>query len=249
MATYVMDKFDYGGNTYKIDYSKTYIEGTIHCGSTAIVAGNIIVGKDGAYHHLKLGTAFDINYPILYASTAIAANGNSSEQCAYLITPFTITTTQNITLTTNKPVYIKGTLQGNIFTPISTAPLTQTVPTAVDNYDYILLGYAVSTTVMYLIPEHPIYKLVNYDGASMTFLQTNGVNDNSFYSVHVESNAGATSSAVSLTPSKAMDTLSFVEGDNVNLQGDFTTNKITVSATNYWHYNSDTDSIDLIFPD
>lgn len=127
MATYVMDKFDYGGNTYKIDYSKTYIEGKIHCGSTAIAAGNIIVGKDGAYHHLKSGDPFDITYPILYANAAIAANGDSGNN-TYLIVPFTITTTQNMTLTTNKPVYIKGTLQGNIFTPISEEPLTQVVP-------------------------------------------------------------------------------------------------------------------------
>lgn len=94
----------------------------IKCGTTAIVAGNIIVGINGVYQHLKSGAAFDITYPILYANSAMAASATGNAN--YLVYPFTITTTQSLTLTAYKPVYIKGTLNGTTFTPVSTTPLT-----------------------------------------------------------------------------------------------------------------------------
>ena len=148
---------DYDSNTYdRIRYSQA-----IKCGTTAIVAANIIVGANGVYKHLKAGTAFDITYPILYASGAIAANATGTNN--YVSMPFAVKTTQNLTLTAYKPVYIKGTLSGKMFTPVSTAPLTQTEPTSVDGYFYILLGTAYSTTNMYLLPEHPLFKYDNGD--------------------------------------------------------------------------------------
>lgn len=152
-----------GSDTYdRIRYYKA-----IKCGTTAIVKYNIIVGTGGVYKHLKAGTAFDITYPILYASAAIAASGTSTN--AYICYPMTITTTQSITLTAYKPVYIKGTLEGTMFTPVSTTPLTQTTPTSDDGYDYILLGHAYSTTGMYLLSEHPIFTY--YNGAFKSFDQ------------------------------------------------------------------------------
>ena len=68
---------------------------------------------------------------------------------------------QSITLTAYKPVYIKGKLSGVLFTPISTTPLTQTIPTSDDGYQYILLGSAYSTTHFYLLPDHPIFEFKN----------------------------------------------------------------------------------------
>lgn len=132
----------------------------IKCGTTAIVAGNIIVANsDGLYKHLKLGTAFDITYPILYAAKAIAASATSND--VYREINFTVTTTQSITLTAQKPVYIKGTLSGTTFTPVSTTPLTQTIPTTNDGYQYIYLGYGYSTTAVRLQVDHPIYAYKN----------------------------------------------------------------------------------------
>ncbi len=146
---------DYDSNTYdRIRYNQA-----IKCGTTAIVAANIIVGASGVYKHLKLGTAFDITYPILYANSAIAASATGTNN--YVSIPFAVKTTQNLTLTAYKPVYIKGTLSGKMFTPVSTAPLTQTEPTSADGYFYILLGTAYSTTNMYLLPEHPLFKYDN----------------------------------------------------------------------------------------
>ena len=125
----------------------------------AITSGNVIVGTSAGYKHLKDGTVFDINYPILWAGSNIAVSGTNNN--TYLFYPFTVTTTQSLTLTAYKPVYIKGHLNGTQFTPISTTPLTQTEPTSEDGYDYINLGMAYSTTAMYLLPEHKIFRYIN----------------------------------------------------------------------------------------
>lgn len=148
-------------------YDRTRYSQAIKAGTTAIVAGNIIVAKDGLYTHLKLGNAFDVSYPILYAQSAISASSTGSNN--YLTIPFDISTTQSITFTAYKPVYIKGKLSGTIFTPVSTAPLTQTVPTTNDGYQYILLGTAYSTSSMYLLSEHPIFQY--FDGGFKTVEQ------------------------------------------------------------------------------
>lgn len=128
-------------------------------GYGAITAGNIIVGTSAGYHHLKLGKQFDINYPILYCGTNIASGGTKDDN--YTVYPVTITTTQNITLTPYKAVYIKGTLAGSLFTPASTTPLTQTEPeptSASDTNYYMRLGLAYDSTHMYLEADHPIYR-------------------------------------------------------------------------------------------
>ena len=146
-------------DTNSNNYDRNLYNVAIKCGSTAIVAGNIIVGKDGVFHHLKDGTAFDINYPILYANGAIAANATSTNN--YDVLMIAIATTQSMTLTAYLPLFIKGTLSGNIFTPVSTTPLTQTVPTTADGYYYMLLGVAYSTTNIYLDVDHRIFAYKN----------------------------------------------------------------------------------------
>lgn len=148
-------------------YDRTKYSRAIKCGDAAIVAKNIIVGANGTYHHLNSGEAFDISNPILYASSAIRASATGTNN--YITIPFTVTTTQSITLTAYKPVYIQGTLEGTTFTPVSTAPLTQTIPDSDDGYDYILLGQATTTAEMYLLPEHPIFTY--YNGSFKSFEQ------------------------------------------------------------------------------
>lgn len=147
-------------------YDRQRYQQAIKCGTTAIVAANIIVGANGVYSHLKTGAAFDVSYPILYASSAIAANATGTNN--YISIAFTITTTQALTLTAYKPVFIKGTLNGKMFTPVSTAPLTQVEPTSDDGYFYILLGTAYSTKAMYLLHEHPMFK---FDGTGLKSIE------------------------------------------------------------------------------
>lgn len=153
---------------YRIRYQQP-----IKCGTTAITAGNIIVGASGVYTHLKAGTAFDVTYPILYAASDIAASATNGTN-NYLVVPFTVTTTQSITLTAYKPVFIKGSLSGTTFTPFSTAPLTQTVPTSADGYEYILLGVAYNTTAVYLLADHPIFA---YKGGAFGQISSKGITD------------------------------------------------------------------------
>ena len=139
-------------------YDRNRYNGNIKAGSSALVAANIIVGKDGVYNHLKSGGAFDITYPILYLNGAVNADGTTTN--TYDTINFTITTTQSLTLAAYRPVYIKGTLNGTVFTPYNTTPLVQIIPTY-DTYDYIYLGQATSSTTVYLQERHPIYSYRN----------------------------------------------------------------------------------------
>ena len=153
------DYWDYIGDADTDVYDRLKYPVNIKCATNNnIVSGNIIVGKDSAYEHLKLGNSFDITYPILYAASNISSNAVSNN--TYLsIYISKISTTQNISLEAYKPVYIKGTLEGSMFTPVSNEPLTQTVPTSDDGFKYLLLGNASNNSSgMFLLPEHQIYE-------------------------------------------------------------------------------------------
>ena len=137
-------------------YVTTYAP-IVHCGSTAIDFGKIIVaGTDGMYKHLSSGTAFDMQRPIFRSACAISANSWGGNNQVY--TNFDLRATQSITLIKGEAIYIKGHLNGTVFTPISTAPLTQTIPTSADGCQYIYLGVAYSSSHMWLDANHPIYQ-------------------------------------------------------------------------------------------
>ena len=151
-----LDNYDSNSNTY--DRNK-YV-GTVKAGATAIAKYNIIVAdSNNLYHQLNDGTTFDIKNPILYANSAISANSTGSDN--YDILAITITTTQSITLTPYAPVFIEGTLSGTTFTPVSTTPLTQTIPTTADGKCYMLLGVAYSATAIYLTEDHRVFAFKN----------------------------------------------------------------------------------------
>lgn len=159
-------------------YDRVKNSQNITAGTTAIVQGNLIVAaSNGTYTHLKLGNAFNINYPILYAGASVNANATTNN--TYFCVPFPIATTQSITLVVGKAVYIKGILNGITFTPVSATPLTQTEPTTADGYEYLYLGTAYSTTRLYLEPYHPIYaytgnKFTRINGREITGLSVSG---------------------------------------------------------------------------
>lgn len=138
------------------DYDRLVMNSASIKAKTAITSDNIVVaGSDGQYFHLKTGQAFDVTYPILYASAAIAAGGSSNGN-TYVSIPFAIATTQSLTLTVGESVYIQGTLTGSMFLPISSTPLRQAIPEENNGYEYIYLGQAYSATNMWLSPYHPI---------------------------------------------------------------------------------------------
>lgn len=172
--------FVYDGTNYQIvgdfdtdsdTYDRNRYRANIKAGTSALVTGNIIVGKDGVFSHLKSGGSFDISYPILYLNAAVAAGDTTNK--SFDIINFTITTTQSISLTAYLPVFIKGKLSGKIFTPVSTAPLTQTVPTTDDGYQYMYLGNATSTSAVYLTERHPIYVFKNNAFGEIVHTATN----------------------------------------------------------------------------
>ena len=125
----------------------------------AISVGNIICGTKNGYSNLKSGAGFDISYPIMYAASSIAAGSTGTNNWTQY--SFQIKNTQALTMVSYQAIYIKGKLDGSIFTPASTAPLTQSIPTTEDGYDYIYLGYAYTAANLQLMPEHPIFRFSN----------------------------------------------------------------------------------------
>lgn len=122
-------------------------------------ASNIICGTKDGYSNLNSGAGFDINYPIMWAASSIPAGSIGYNIWTQYL--FQIKNTQALTMVSYQAVYIKGNLDGSIFTSASTAPLTQSIPTTEDGYDYIYLGYASSASALQLMPEHPIFRFSN----------------------------------------------------------------------------------------
>lgn len=152
------------GDANSNTYDRMALTQAVVTAESAITATSIIVASsNGLYKNLKSGTAFDLRYPILYSTAAIAAGANSTANTSgvYLATYFTVTSTQTITLTFNDPVYIKGNLSGTLFTPISTTPLVQALPSTEDGYEYIYLGMAYSASAIFLYPSHPVFAYRN----------------------------------------------------------------------------------------
>ena len=132
----------------------------------AITTTTIIVNDGTGY--IKLNSRpFDITYPILATGGSLTANTQNSN--VYSVYPFAIKNTQNFTMTQNAPVFVKGTLNGVIFTPVSNTPLVQTLPDTEDGYQYLYLGYAYTYASMQLVETHPI---VEYVGGAIRPYQT-----------------------------------------------------------------------------
>ena len=127
---------------------------------TAISSGRIITGTASGFKHIAANTVFDINKPILYAGSAIAAAATGSNNYIAYSNLNLANTKSGFTGTKGKTVYIVGTLNGTTFTPNSTL-FTTTEPITADGLVYIALGVMSSTTNSTLFPEHPLYKFVN----------------------------------------------------------------------------------------
>lgn len=120
-----------------------------------------IIVNDGTGYFKLNSRPFDITYSILETGAAFTSGSMSNN--VYSANAFAIKNTQNFTMTQHAPVFIKGTLNGVMFTPISDTPLVQTLPNTEDGYQYIYLGYAYSTSNIQLVQTHPIVEYV--DGA------------------------------------------------------------------------------------
>jgi len=163
-ATNARWELQQGRNTTTSNATQMQHNGGVKAGSYKILNGNIVVADPTThlYKHLKDGTDFDISMPILYLASD--CNANTATGNVYSEINMSKNVTQSsLTLTAYLPVFIKGTLNGIVFTPISTTPLTQTIPTTADGYTYIYLGMAYSTSSFRLVDGHPMFAFI--DGA------------------------------------------------------------------------------------
>lgn len=126
---------------------------------SAITAAHLIVGDSSGYYHLAASVPFEVNRPILYAASAIAAAATGTGN--YLSYPsINVRTTignTSWTATAKETLYLAGNLSGTTFTPLATDWLTTNA--AAVGVTYIALGYMVNTYQMYLYPEHPMYRI------------------------------------------------------------------------------------------
>lgn len=129
---------------------------------TAIASGSLCCALDETgFSTLSAGGSFDINYPILWASGALAA-GSTTSGCysSYYCVNLASTLSGFAGLTAFKGVYLVGTLNGTLFTVDSTM-FTQIVPAAADGKVYMRLGEARSTNSIYLSNEKKFFKFAN----------------------------------------------------------------------------------------
>lgn len=131
--------------------------------ATAITAAHLIGGTASGYKNLAASVAFDLSYPILYASAAInaAAAASNTYEAFPSVNFSTSGTIQGATA--NKVVYLKGSISGNTFTCASSNYLTCTVPTSADSMYYIPLGVLAngSTTTGYFSSSNRLYAYLN----------------------------------------------------------------------------------------
>lgn len=131
---------------------------TVLCGSEAIPAGSLIARNTDGYNSLKQGSKIDITCPILYAPQKIAAGGEGlGEMQTVLEVPGSLVEGELIAY---KPVYIKGTFKINNEFLNPEYPLVQEIQSK--EYDYLLIGMAVSGAEMYLYSESTICQRLHY---------------------------------------------------------------------------------------
>lgn len=146
----------------------TKYNGPVNVGA-AVTANRLIMNTTTAantaasYKMVTKNTAYNIESPILYSATALSTGNIAlANHTCYLIGNVNITGQGGASsLTVNNPVFLKGTLSGSTFTTVNDATfITQTQPTSSDNYHYIFLGTATSTTNVMLQAEHPLYMFI-----------------------------------------------------------------------------------------
>lgn len=146
--------------------------------ATAVTSGTVIVGTSAGYKTAASGVTFDISYPILYASAAIAANATVTSTYEAIPSVNLQTTKASWTGTQYSTVYLVGALSGTTFT-IDSSIFTTTVPSSADGKVYIPIGVLYSTYQVYFAPTRDIYQYTNgsfhpYDTTTAAAGSTNG---------------------------------------------------------------------------
>ena len=165
-------------------------------------AGKLICGDSSGYKMLQAGVSFDINYPLLYDATARTAGADITN--LYMVMPSLNVRTIIAGLDVewvgdaHKILYVKGNLNGNIFT-VSSTPVTTETPNTADGFAYLPIGIMYSTyqVNLNLLKAEPygyadgrFSKLTGDSGKINITTKTDGVeftdgNDNVIYKIPV----------------------------------------------------------------
>ena len=129
--------------------------------AAAVTAAHLIAGKADGYKMLAASLAFDLAYPILYASAAISANATAKSSYEALPDVNFSTTGTIQSGAANKILWLKGTVEGNTFTIAEGNWLTTVVPAEDDGMYYIPLGVMSSTTTGYFASSDRLYAFVD----------------------------------------------------------------------------------------
>lgn len=159
----------------------------------AITANRLIYSKDDNKYYV-LGASATINtiLPVLYANSAInsGAAGNNNWVIRNQSAAYMLGNGSAVTLTAYAPVFLKGVLTGHTFTLASSEWWTQTIPTSDDGFQYMLLGYAYSTTSIRLYSEHQIYAYQNGAFQIYTYPEAKNYYNLGIYDTYVSNGDG-----------------------------------------------------------
>ena len=165
---YTVIKMTYDGAAWRTDnyytnsnnYDRRLHNSAIKA-AAAVTKAHLIAGTADGYKNFAASLAFDLAYPILYASAAISANATAKS--AYEAMPdVNFSTTGTIESgTAAKILWLKGTIEGNTFTIAASNWLTTVVPTEEDGMYYIPLGVMSSATSGYFATSDRLYAFVD----------------------------------------------------------------------------------------
>lgn len=156
-----------------------------------ITGSRLICGTEAGYRDVASSAAFDLSYPILYASAAIEATKTATSTYEALPTVnFSMTGTIE-SGAAYKQLYLKGTVSGNIFTVAASPFLTTVQPTTANGYFYIPIGVMASATNGYFATSKDLYAYT--DGA---FRQVNPATIVATQKIYYRSNAESSGTGV-----------------------------------------------------
>lgn len=129
---------------------------------SALTANKISAAKSDGYFNLAASTAFDMTFPLVLPTGAVAAAAQFTAYETYpSVNPATTATVQGVAV--NKMVFLKGTVSGNTFTTAASNWLTCTIPTSADSFYYMPIGVIANdaTTKMFFNPSNVLFAYIN----------------------------------------------------------------------------------------
>ena len=134
--------------------------------ATAVASGQLACGTNVGYKPVAANTVFDLSYPILWAGGSWKANTqylNAYESLPSVNPNITLATTNIPGLAKNTTLYLKGTVNGNLFTIAAANFLTCTIPATEDGCVYIPLGVIAndSTTKLFFTSSKDLYAFLD----------------------------------------------------------------------------------------